>query len=255
VPEYPKRAGADFFGTPEPVKKRVLKGFHCLSCGRELPPFEPEVNWIDSDRHMSILTVEHFHCPFCEQLSATMRYTSRGKDGAPKSIMRTMIPLDRGRRALPDGIPDSIEHEYRQASAILEISPMASAAMSRRCLQSFLGLVAGAMKRNLEDAIEEVIATSVLPDDLASELHAVREIGNFAAHAMKSVETGAILEVEPGEAEWNLEVLEHLFDFYFTDLPARTARRASLEEKLREAGRRPLGQARTAEKKPPGPSS
>lgn len=39
------------------------------------------------------------------------------------------------------------------------------------------------------------------------ELDAVRNIGNFAAHTQKSTVTGAILDVVPGEAEWNLDVL------------------------------------------------
>jgi len=35
-------------------------------------------------------------------------------------------------------------------------------------------------------------------------------------------------------------VLEHLFDFYYTELPQRAARREVLNAKLREAGRKPL---------------
>jgi hypothetical protein len=88
--------------------------------------------------------------------------------------------------------------------------------------------------------IDHVIAASGLPRHLAEELGAVREIGNFAAHPMKSLATGAVLDVEPDEAEWNLEVLEHLFDFYFVELPGRKVRRHALEEKLKEAGRKPL---------------
>jgi len=223
--------------------KRVIKGFHCLACGRELPPLEPRVEWIHSNKGSAeILTIDYFNCPFCEQLSVTMHYTLRlGGLGAPRTINRTLVPVDRGRRALPEGIPDSIEQEYREASAILEISPRASAAMSRRCLQSLLTEIGGATKQQLPDAIDEVIATGVLPNHVAEELDAVREIGNFGAHPMKSLATGAILDVEPGEAEWNLEVLEHLFDFYFAEQPARRSRRAALEEKLRQAGRRPLG--------------
>lgn len=41
----------------------------------------------------------------------------------------------------------------------------------------------------------------------------MRNIGNFAAHPLKDTSTGEILPVEAGEAEWNLETLEALFDF------------------------------------------
>jgi hypothetical protein len=40
----------------------------------------------------------------------------------------------------------------------------------------------------------------------------------------KSTTTGVILDAEPGEAEWNLDILESLFDFYFVQ-PALTAKR------------------------------
>jgi len=111
--------------------------------------------------------------------------------------------------------------------------------MSRRCLQSLLAAV-GAKAESLDKAIDEVIEGGELPKLLAEELDAVREIGNFGAHPRKSEVTGAVLDVESGEAEWNLEVLEHLFDFYYLDRLAQRARREALNQKLREAGRPPL---------------
>ena len=48
------------------------------------------------------------------------------------------------------------------------------------------------------------------------------------------------MDVEPGEAEWNLEALEGLFDFYYVQ-PARTAlRKAALNKKLTDAGKPPI---------------
>jgi hypothetical protein len=42
------------------------------------------------------------------------------------------------------------------------------------------------------------------------------------------------------EAEWNLDVLEALFDFYFV-LPAVVKKkRAALDQKLKEAGKEPM---------------
>jgi hypothetical protein len=75
---------------------------------------------------------------------------------------------------------------------------------------------------------------------LAGSIDAVRNIGNFAAHPMKSEHTGEILDVEPGEAEWNLEVLESLFDFYFVQPSVLKAKRAALDAKLSEARKPPM---------------
>ena len=81
---------------------------------------------------------------------------------------------------------------------------------------------------------------ATLPSHIADGLDAVRNIGNFAAHPIKSQSTGEIVPVEPGEAEWNLDVLESLFDFYFVS-PARTkARKEALNKKLADAGKRLL---------------
>jgi hypothetical protein len=69
---------------------------------------------------------------------------------------------------------------------------------------------------------------------------AVRNIGNFAAHPMKSQKSGEILPVEPGEAEWNLDVLESLFDFFFVQPTLIRGKREALNKKLAEAGKPPV---------------
>jgi hypothetical protein len=43
----------------------------------------------------------------------------------------------------------------------------------------------------------------------------VGRIGSFAAHRRKDSRAGTILEVEPGEAEWNLVSVDGLFDHFF----------------------------------------
>ena len=48
------------------------------------------------------------------------------------------------------------------------------------------------------------------------------------------------MEVEPGEAEWNLDVLEALFDFYFVQPSILQAKLAALNAKLKEAGKPPV---------------
>ena len=58
--------------------------------------------------------------------------------------------------------------------------------------------------------VEQRRATTVV-----FRLDAVRNIGNFAAHPIKSLGSGEIMDVEPGEAEWSLAVLKELFGFYF----------------------------------------
>jgi uncharacterized protein DUF4145 len=79
-----------------------------------------------------------------------------------------------------------------------------------------------------------------LPSHIAEAIDAVRNIGNFAAHPLKSTSTGEILPVEPEEAEWNLDVLETLFDFYFVQPDILQKKRAALNQKLADAGKPPM---------------
>ena len=51
---------------------------------------------------------------------------------------------------------------------------------------------------------------------------------------------GEIIEVEPGEAEWNLDVLEELFDHYYVKSAVSAARRAALNANLQAAGKKQL---------------
>jgi hypothetical protein len=123
---------------------------------------------------------------------------------------------------------------------VLADSAKASATLSRRCLQAILKDKLGATKKDLYDQIDEVIAPGKLPSHIVDGLHAVRNIGNIAAHSMKSTTTGAIVDVAPGEAEWNLDVLESLFDICFVAPAADAKRKADLNKKLKDVGKPPI---------------
>jgi len=96
----------------------------------------------------------------------------------------------------------------------------------------------GAKKKDLSDQIDEVLPR--LPSHLAESVDAIRVVGNFAAHPIKSQSSGEIVEVEPGEAEWNLDVLDGLFDFYYVQPKRTKQRKAAIDKKLKEAGKPPL---------------
>jgi hypothetical protein len=93
---------------------------------------------------------------------------------------------------------------------------------------------------SLDKEIQELLDSGKLPSHLAESLDSVRNIGNFAAHPMKCKTTGEILPVETGEAEWNLEVIEALFDFFFVQPEMLKQKRAALNQKLEKAGKPPM---------------
>jgi hypothetical protein len=151
----------------------------------------------------------------------------------PKGISRSPVPAD---------VPPAIVEDYKEACLVLTDSPKASAALSRRCLQVLLRTAAGVKPGNLSDEIQQVLDSNSLPTSIAENVDAVRNIGNFAAHPNKSTSTGEVLPVEPEEAEWNLEVLESLFDVFFVQPARAKEKRDALNKKLQDAGKPPLKQ-------------
>ncbi|MCC7171887.1 MAG: DUF4145 domain-containing protein [Planctomycetes bacterium] len=129
----------------------------------------------------------------------------------------------------------SLAADFREAVAVLPLSPKSSAALSRRCLQHLLRTKAHTKCRDLADQIDEVLPS--LPPQISANVDAIRQVGNFATHPMKSRSTGEIVPVEEGEADWLLEVLEELFDHYYVAPARATARRTALNDKLADAGK------------------
>jgi len=144
-------------------------------------------------------------------------------------------PKGTARAALSSDIPDKFTQTYREACLVLADSPKASAALSRRCLQLLLHEKAATVAKDLAPQINEVLSAKVLPSYLAEAIDGVRVIGNFAAHPTKSTNTGEIIEVEAGEAEWLLDTLEGLFDFYFVQPAQLKRKRDALNAKLDDA--------------------
>jgi len=133
-------------------------------------------------------------------------------------------------------VPKEHASDYDEACAVIHLSPKASAALSRRCLQAILR-EQGFSARTLSDEIQLALDSGKLPGHIADNLDAVRNVGNFAAHSLKDTNSGEVLEVEVGEAEWNLEVLEALFDFFYIQPMKAKERRGALNEKLKAAGK------------------
>lgn len=143
-------------------------------------------------------------------------------------------------RTVPAEIPEIYKKDFLEAWAVRELSPQSSAALSRRILQTLLREHFKIKHYNLIDEIEEFIQLPNVPSELKDDVDAIRNIGNFAAHPSKSTTTGDIVGVEPGEAEWLIEVLESLFDFAFVQPKRTEERRNKLNAKLQDIGKPPM---------------
>jgi hypothetical protein len=179
------------------------------------------------------------NCPSCKRLVIQLIHSKGWFPGVgPHQVQNQEFVRPRGSlRPCPKEVPSHIAEDYLEACLVIIASPKASAALSRRCLQNLLREAGGIKHGNLANEIQEVIDSGKLPSHLVTSIDAIRNIGNFSAHPMKSSQTGDILPVEPQEAEWNLDVLESLFDFYFVQPALLQAKRNALNKKLAEAGK------------------
>jgi hypothetical protein len=178
-------------------------------------------------------------CPACKRSTIILTRLSTSRRN-PGKFDFLVWPKGIARSPLPEEVPAQFAGDYQEACLVLADSPKASAALSRRCLQNLLRNHVKVKPSDLSKEIDALLASNTLPSDLAESVDAIRNIGNFAAHPLKSTNTGEILDVEPGEAEWLLDVLESLFDFYFVAPAMRAAKRAALNQKLGEAGKPPM---------------
>ena len=213
----------------------------CPHCGTRIPDtFESVTPGHDSEGKYAIHRTK---CPDCNKdILILVRVNVHGV------ILDHFLiwPKSTYARQAPTDVPEDLAHDFNEAALVLPASPKASAALSRRCLQHLLTERFRTKSEDLSKQIEEVLATNVLPGYLAENLDAVRVTGNFSAHPKKHELTGMIVDVEPHEAEWNLEILEGLFDFAYVQAKKEEAKRAALNEKLKAISKPEM-------KKPPTP--
>lgn len=126
-------------------------------------------------------------------------------------------------RVLPDYVPAPIQQDYYEACRIRDLSAKASATLARRCLQGMIRDFWSVSKRTLKDEIDE-LEEKVDPDTWQS-IDAVRSVGNIGAHMEKDI--NIMVDVEPGEAQLLIGLIEQLIDDWYI---FRENRRKRMEE-------------------------
>jgi len=191
----------------------------------------------EGDKQYSITSHK---CPDCRGQIMWLNEIGRTESGEREVVSTTLLFPKYPIKRLPEEVPEKFASEFREAHDTLSISPKASAALSRRCLQNLIREKEGIFEKDLFAEVGKILKTNKLPKPLADDLDAIRAVGNFAAHPIKDTNTGEIVEVEPGEAEWTLNVLEDLLLFYFVQEAKSAARRNALNQKLKDSGKSPM---------------
>lgn len=151
--------------------------------------------------------VNTFRCPGCGNHSIWIE----GIGAEVKGTILNFKPLSNALQ-FPDYIPQSIREDYEEACSIVDLSPKASATLSRRCLQGMIRdywSIEGKSSLQQEiDAIKDKVDPQV-----NRVLHSLRQLGNIGAHPER--ETNLIVDIEPGEAEKMIKLIEYLMSEWY----------------------------------------
>ena len=112
----------------------------------------------------------------------------------------------------PSYIPEPIVDNYKQACRIRDLSPNASATMSRRCLQGMIRDFWEVQGQPNLSAEINAIKRSVQPKTWRA-IDAVRNVGNIGAHM--EADANLILDVQPDEAQALIDLIEMLFEDWY----------------------------------------
>ena len=126
-----------------------------------------------------------------------------------------------------------MREDYLEACLIREKSPKASATLARRCLQGMIRDFCGITKPTLFKEVEELerrvnedkAPKGVEPEHMAA-IDALRKLGNIGAHMEKDI--SLIIEVDPGEAQALIELIEMLFEEWYVARKKRQDRLAAI---------------------------
>ncbi len=160
--------------------------------------------------------------------------------GIPYTYTASWIARPRtGGRVVDAAVPDPYRADYLEAAAILDISSRMSAVLSRRILADILEKYAKLTDFSLKARIDAFVADTNHPHQLRQNLDYLIEMGNFGAHTQTNDQT-EIVDVDKEEADWTLDIIERLFDYFIVSPEKDRKIREAFDEKLKAAKRKPI---------------
>jgi len=184
-------------------------------------------------------------CPACRDVTIDIGIGQMQPAGGPSPVdpaWQRVRPIGAHRTIPSPHIPAAIASDYQEACKVLALSPKASAALSRRCLQHMLR-DHGYKGRDLAHEIDAILAETdpqkALGRRVREAVDDIRHFGNFAAHPTINKATLDVIDVEAHEAETCLDTIEQLFEHFYVGPAEAKAKRVALNAKLAAAGKPP----------------
>lgn len=131
--------------------------------------------------------------------------------------------------ALPDYIPSEVREDFKQASLIKGISPKATVALCRYCIQYMIRDFWNISKGRLVDEIAELDEMGACPSSIEM-LDAIRDMGNFGSHPERDV--SVIIDVDPEDASLAIEITQTIIADWYIDKHEREKRQTAIKASL-----------------------
>jgi hypothetical protein len=189
-----------------------VEGYRCLTSVFIVCP-NPECG-----RFTLTATLRELESVFHPSGSARPVYSNR-----PIIRQWSLIPESKA-KSFPSYIPKPILDDYGEACLIRDLSPKASATLSRRCLQGIIRDFWGAEIKTGKLAKEIEQLEDKVDDKTWQAIDGVRSVGNIGAHMEEDI--NVIVDVEPNEAQLLVELIEILLKDWYVE---REQKRLHLE--------------------------
>ena len=118
-------------------------------------------------------------------------------------------------KQFPKYVPQPIRDDYEEACAIVNLSPRASATLSRRCLQGMLRDFWKVSESTLAKEIAALAEDDKVPAEQRQILHVLRNIGNIGAHPEADV--NLIIDINSEDAEKLIKVIELFINKWYVN--------------------------------------
>ena len=163
--------------------------------------------------------------PECRQFTLTVslyesQSSPQGNDRLGKRLQEWPLIPPSASKHFPDYVPQAVREDYGEACLIRDLSPKASATLSRRCLQGILRDFWKVKPGRLVDEIEEV--KNRIDPMTWDAIEAVRKLGNIGAHMEKDI--NLIVDVDPEEAGLLIGLIETLLKEWYVAREERKVR-------------------------------
>lgn len=171
------------------------------TCSQHTVSFQK--NYIETESDLEIYILK---CPTCNEYFMSCQ-------GVGKKVKTDIVRIKPNSMAkqYPEYIPKQIRQDYEEAHAIVNLSPKASATLSRRCLQS---MIRDFWKINEKNLFSEIgVLQGKVPPAQWKVLDSLRQLGNIGAHPEKDI--NLIIDIEPVEATKMLKVIEILMQDWY----------------------------------------